>query len=113
MGIEQKIMRDLETLGLPLDFNLKMKGYSKCYYGRYDPRTEVITLYPLDEDKKSYMDYDTIIKTAIHECIHHYQWKHDKSFKRVRGVMHDAKFKKMERDYFQSAYEKGVITDVN
>lgn len=88
----------LETLGLPCDLQIKLGGYSKCYYGRYDTVNEVVTLYHLDEEG-SLIELDYLLSTLRHEAIHHFQWKHDKSFKRVKGIMHNLEFYRLEKFY--------------
>lgn len=110
--LKNKLISDLLKLGLPTDFKLQLKGYSKAYNGRYDPNTHTIILYTLNEDG-SQIDYETLIKTVIHEDIHHYQWVHDKKFKRLKGVMHDPQFKALESLYLDVALAKGVIRHVN
>lgn len=106
--LRQQIMSDLELLGLPLDFNLDIRGYSKAYNGRYDPNNNTIILYTLEEDG-SRIDYDILIQTVIHESIHHYQWVHDPYFVRLHGVMHNDDFKRLEVYYVALAIQKGVI----
>lgn len=92
--LECEIKNVLRDLGLPTDFTLELRGYSKTYLGRYFPSDKRIVLYVLNEEG-NYEPYKLILGTAIHEAIHHFQYM-DKSFKRVKGVMHDCQFKKLE-----------------
>lgn len=102
--VNDEIYNTIKKLGLPTDFKLDIKDYSKRYAGRYDPNKSKVITYYLDENKKV-IDIDDLIKTIIHECIHHYQWKHDKGFTRLKGVMHNEMFKMLEKKYI-GRYER-------
>lgn len=101
-------MSDIESLGLPLDFELDIRGYSKTYNGRYDPNTKTIILYSLEEDGVQ-IDYDRLIQTVIHEAVHHYQWVHEDGFVRLDNVMHNVDFKRLEVYYIALALSRGVM----
>lgn len=92
-----RLYNDIEQLGLPTDFDLELRGYSKCYHGLYDPNIKKVIVYPLDVNKE-YLPYEEILEVAVHEAIHHYQWS-SKSFKRVKGVMHNTEFKALENEF--------------
>ena len=98
--LERNIYEVLEKLGLPTDVTLDLRGYSKTYYGRYDIENQVITLYVLEEDN-TYLPYEKILQTAIHEAIHHFQHTKDKAFVRVHGVMHNQAFLKLEEKLYK------------
>lgn len=98
--LERNIYEVLEKLGLPTDVTLDLRGYSKTYYGRYDIENQVITLYVLEEDS-TYLPYEKILQTAIHEAIHHFQHTKDKAFVRVHGVMHNQAFLKLEEKLYK------------
>ena len=101
-------MYDLEKLGLCEDrncptFSLKIAEYSKCFYGRYFPATRVVKIYRFtNEDKTIPYHYSAILRITIHEVCHHLQHTNP-HFKRYRGVMHDAQFKKLYSTYTESA----------
>lgn len=96
--IDPKLTTELKTvigeIGLHTDFKIELRGYSSKYWGRYDIKSKKIILYILDEQGE-YLPYRAILTTAVHEAIHHYQYKKP-DFVRVKGIMHDAEFKKIE-----------------
>ena len=98
-----KLLGDMKRVGLPTDFTLELKPYSKTYYGRYNPNLDRVTVY-IYEDKEctKLTDYEELLLTSIHEAVHHVQWK-DKSFVRRRGVMHDADFHRLYNMYAERA----------
>ena len=84
----------LKSVGLPTDFHLDLRGYSDNYWGLYYPEKKQVVIYVLDEIGE-YLPYYSILCTAIHEAIHHFQ--HSKpDFVRVKGIMHDSEFKELE-----------------
>lgn len=95
-----KLMDDLGKLGLPTDFTLEVKGYSKCYHGRYTPNKKRVIIYSLNSKGKR-LPYVELLKTTMHEALHHYQWTHVKGFVRKRGVMHNTQFKRLEQHYLE------------
>ena len=92
--LESYLKSDIRMLGLPTDFKLDFRGYSKKYYGRYYVSEKRIVVYILNQygDK---IPYEEILDTVLHEAIHHYQHHHQKGFVRVKGVMHDMNFKRI------------------
>lgn len=97
--IEKEIYSEVDSIGLPIDFELVLKGYSNSYCGLYDPEIQRITVYILEEDgelicKDEYMD------TVIHEVIHHYQWQYT-NYVRKKGVMHNPEFHKLFNHYYK------------
>lgn len=106
--LRQTLLDCIEKLGLPVDFVLELRGYSKTYNGRYIPRDKKVVLYALKKNNEL-RDRNTLLKILIHEAIHHYQWYHDPEFKRVKGVMHNEEFKRMERELIQKAKELNLL----
>ena len=107
-----RLMRDMVRVGIPIDFNLELKSFSKTYYGRYDPNINRITVY-IYEDKsctKMY-SYEDILMTCIHEAVHSIQW-HDKSFVRRKGVMHDTNFFRLYNMYSDKAKSILLLREV-
>lgn len=92
------ILEDLNRVGLKTDFRLEIRGYSKRYEGRYDPNTETVVIYANNE-RNELIDYEHILDIAIHEATHHFQWKHDPNFIRVKGVMHNQEFYELYEMY--------------
>ena len=97
-SLANKILSDLESIGMPTDFTLDLRGYSKIYEGRYDSGKKLIILYVKEYDG-SFLPYEDIIRVAIHEGVHHIQWQHDPDFVRIKGVMHNNKFKQLLKIY--------------
>lgn len=94
-----RLMKDLSSIGLNESFTLKLKPYSKTFYGRYDPNKNTITLYVYeDEGCSKLFPYKELLLTLIHEAVHCIQW-HDESFVRVKGIMHDAEFYRIYNKY--------------
>lgn len=105
--LKERILSDLESIGMPTDFKLDLRGYSKIYEGRYDSGKQLMILYVKEEDGEL-LPYSEIMRVAIHECVHHIQWQHDPNFVRIKGVMHNAQFKHMLKIYterFESLQE--------
>lgn len=101
---------DLHIIGVPVDFKLVLKHYSKRYNGRYDPNTNKLIIYLYEDEECTKMrSYEDILETAIHEGTHHHQWCHDKSFVRVKGIMHDPKFLQLERFWRLRAKSYGLL----
>lgn len=94
-----KLLSDVRKCGITEEFVLELKPYSKTYYGRYDPNKNKVTVYVYsDKECTTLMDYQELLFTVIHEAVHCIQW-HDKSFVRIRGVMHDAEFYRLYSHY--------------
>lgn len=103
-----KIKSDLELIGLPTDFGLELRGYSKTYEGRYNPVTKTMILYTKDTPEGKPVLYKDLLKVAIHECIHHVQLS-DPCFIRYVGVMHNPDFWKLYYKYIDCANEAGLF----
>jgi hypothetical protein len=102
--LRQTLTQDLKELGIPTDFELCLKGYSKSYNGRYDPNVQRVTIFVYeDEACTKLLPYGKILRHLIHESTHHYQWFHDSTFERVKGQMHNADFKKQEQAWVAKA----------
>ena len=69
------IYSELKGIGLPTDVTIELRGYSKSYFGTYDPNKNKIVIYILDEEGKVYPK-EEYMDTILHEMIHHYQWQH-------------------------------------
>ena len=96
--LRKRILNDLDSIGIPTDFELDLRGYSKIYEGRYDSAKQLVILYVEDENGE-FLPYSEIIRVAIHEAIHHLQWQHDPNFVRIKGVMHNNDFKQLLKIY--------------
>ena len=99
---------DLKLIGLPTDFELDLRGYSKAYYGRYYIVEKKVVLYAKDENGNT-LPYHELLDTVMHEAIHHYQYYYEEGFKRVKGVMHNPKFKAMYSECLAKLHELEVI----
>lgn len=97
--LKDRLLSDIELLGIELDFDLIVKPYSKTFYGRYDPNTRRVFLYAYKGPKCiTLYPYKDLFYTTLHEVVHHLQWS-DPNFVRVRGVMHDPQFYRMYNRY--------------
>lgn len=107
-----RLLKDMTSLGIPIDFTFELKPYSKTYYGRYDPNSDKVTVY-IYEDKSctKMMSYEEILLTSIHEAVHSIQW-HDKSFVRRKGVMHNAEFFRLYSAYSEKAKSMLLLREV-
>lgn len=104
-SLYHRLLRDLRDVGITVDFTLELKPYSKTYYGRYDPNTNKVVLYVYeDKDQTKLIRYKELLLTLIHEAVHCIQW-HDESFVRVKGVMHDAEFHRLYKEYSSKVRE--------
>jgi len=93
MILKIRLLNDLKYVGIPIDFNLVIKPFSKRYNGRYDPNSRTVILYRYEDSECTIkIDYNTLLETLVHEAVHHYQWVHDINFKREKGTMHDSNF---------------------
>lgn len=110
MSITDKLRRDITKLGLPIDYEIVLKDYSKSFWARYNPNTQQLILY-LEEPKGKRLDYETLFTQALHETIHHYQWYHDPNFHRYKGTMHNDQFKFLYNYYLRKARKGGIIHD--
>jgi hypothetical protein len=114
--VAEYLIRDLEILGLPIDFDLTLKPYSKKYYGNYRPLKSLVTIYLCMESVNKIRPikpypYNEILETAIHEVIHHYQHTHEEGFKRVKGVMHNPNFYLKYNECFDKALELKLLKE--
>ena len=107
-----RLLRDMNAVGVPTDFTLELKGFSKTYFGRYDPNLNKVTVYVCENKSctKRY-EYQEILLTCIHEAIHAMQW-HDKSFVRRRGVMHNEEFYRLYNMYSDRAKSILLLREV-
>lgn len=105
-----RLVSDIYKVGLPIDFLLTLKDYSKSYYGRYVVESSNIKIYTKDEHG-SQLPYKELLETTLHEAVHHYQWKHDKSFVREKGIMHNANFWIKYNECLAKANSMGLLME--
>lgn len=105
--ITNLLLKDLSEVGLPTDFKLELRGYSKCYNGYYDPNKKKVIIYA-KEEQGDFREYHLLFLTMLHEATHHYQHNYQKGFKRVKGIMHDTKFYSL----LNRAKEKAVALNI-
>lgn len=109
-----RLLSDLSILNLPVDeVDVFLRPFSVTYYGRYFPvidediQKAKIYIYPY-ENEQSFMDYEEILSTGIHEFCHHIQYT-DRSFVRKKGVMHDTQFWKLYNHYINRAKKYQIV----
>ena len=94
-----RLKTDLRNIGIKEDFDLELTPYSKPFYGRYGPTRNTIILYVCEDSSCTrFIPYKELFLTLVHESIHCIQW-HDKSFVRVKGVMHNEEFHRLYNYY--------------
>lgn len=108
--MSETLFNILQDLGLPTDFSIKFRKKSKSHYGRYYVNRKLVVLYYENGFGKRH-SYSRIVKTAIHEALHHYQYHHQPGYIRMRGIMHDKKFKEMENNMYKLVAERGYISE--
>lgn len=86
-----QLKMDLERVGLPTDFKIDLRGYSKTLDGTYNPNTKTVVVYAREVDGML-RDYNEILEVTLHEAVHHFQWNYEEDFVRKRGIMHNANF---------------------
>lgn len=106
--LESYLKSDIKLVGLPTDFTLDFKGFSKRYYGRYYIQEKRIVVFIHDEQGNQ-LPYHEILDTVLHEAIHHYQHHHDKGFIRLKGVMHNLDFHKTYEESMNKLIDWEVI----
>lgn len=90
--LQSRLIKDLKKIGIKSEFKLRLRPYSKTYFGRYDPSSKDIILYVyMDSSCKRQYPYEQLLGTAIHEAVHCIQWS-DNNFVRIKGVMHNPEF---------------------
>lgn len=105
----EHLKSDIKLLGLPTDFGIVLKDISESYFGRYIVKDKTIILYlTTDKGTRTYT-YSELLKTTLHEAIHHYQHHHDNSFIRYRGVMHNSVFRELELNSLNTLARLEVI----
>lgn len=106
--LEGFLKSDIRLLGLPTDFILDLKGYSKKYYGRYYIHEKRIVLF-IHDINGNLLPYHELLDTVLHEAIHHYQHYYQEGYVRLQGVMHDLSFKRMYEEKVSKLRELEVI----
>ena len=108
-----RLTKDLKSINVPIDeVDLYIRPYSKTYYGRYYPSVSEdirprLFIYPYKDKKGNMYSYENVLCTTIHEMVHHIQHT-DRSFIRLKGVMHDTNFWKLYNRYVLKAH-KNII----
>lgn len=117
-GLMTRLLSDLTRVKLPVEeVDLYIRPFSKTYYGRYFPvyndnkLKPKIYIYPYENKEGDFMDYDQILKTAVHEFCHHIQYTNS-SFVRNKGVMHDPQFWRLYNHYVERAEKYRLIGGV-
>lgn len=99
-----RLISDLKLIGIPFDFTLELKSYSKTYFGRYDPNKNKIILYIFEDSNCARLyPYSKLLDTLLHEFTHYMQYKNP-AFRRVKGVMHDGNFIALYNYYRERVY---------
>ena len=113
--LQIRLLSDLSHLNMPIDeVDLFIRPFSKTLYGRYFPVYDEkdikpkIYIYPYENKCGDFMNYDTILGTAIHEFCHHIQYASG-SYVRSRGVMHNTQFWKLYNHYVERAKKYQLI----
>ena len=105
-----KLLCAMKQLKLPVDeVSIKIRPYSKTYYGRYFPERHCIFIYPYEDTKGNFMCFTKILSTAVHEMAHHIQHQ-DPNFKRQKGVMHSPKFWELYNHFIDRAVSLGILS---
>lgn len=98
-SLYDQIIEDLKTVGLPVDFTLVLKPYSKSFYGRCFPDSKKIILYVYEDPEKTKLySYSSLLLTAVHEAVHHLQFSRP-TFVYCKGIMHNAEFHSLYQLY--------------
>lgn len=108
--LKEMLIEDAEKIGLTEPYKLELRGYSKSYWGKYNPNTNTVILYVLDKNGKLY-PLEEILKAFVHELIHCKQWS-SPDFKRVRGVMHDPEFYRLYSIYYGRMKARQLFKEV-
>lgn len=106
--LESHLKSDLKVIGLPTDFTLEFRGYSKTYLGRYYVEKKKVVVY-IHDVYGNEIPYHEILDTVLHEAIHHYQHHYDPSFVRLSGVMHNLDFKRVYNEKVSKLVEWEVL----
>lgn len=94
-----RLLKDLRSVGIKQQFTLDIRGYCQDYFGKYDPNTNKVILYPFeDRGCKIMYSYEELLLTTLHEAIHCMQWQ-DPKFVRYKNVMHDSQFYSLYNHY--------------
>lgn len=99
--LHDRLIEMLKEVGLPTDFTLELRGYSKTYNGVYYPDAKKIVLYVRSARGRMF-SYKRLSGTMIHEAVHHLQFAHTPQFQRKKGVMHNKEF----RDLYDMYHER-------
>ena len=115
--IQHRLLSDLREVNMPVDeVDVFFRPYSETYYGRYYPSKDETTtkprlfVYPFANRRGDLLPYDTILSVAIHEMCHHIQYS--SGHVRIKGVMHDTEFWKLNNHYVSRARKLHLISEV-
>lgn len=108
--LKKQLYMDLHKVGLPTDFELELRGYSKVYNGLYYPDKCKVVIFTLESNGET-IPYDILLKSLIHEATHHYQWKHQSGYKRIKGIMHDTTFHRINTKCVNLAYDLKLLKE--
>lgn len=105
--LRNALISDLKMIGADTEgFEIKLKSFSKCYFGRYKVDKKQIIVYVYEDAECTRLfPYKKLFRTVLHEYIHHVQWC-DPTYIRCRGIMHDAEFHKLYHRYLGRYYRK-------
>lgn len=110
-----RLTADLMKLKIPIEeVDLYIRPYSKTYYGRYFPSEDEnvkkprVFIYPYENKCGKLYKYELILVNLIHEMAHHIQYT-SSSFTRLKGVMHDPNFWKLNNRYLRRAVDFNMI----
>ena len=99
-NLKEWLLYDLKHIGIHLsNEELEIRPFSSSYYGRYNVKKQKIIVF-MYADKEEFIPYPymDLMKTAIHEAVHYIQ-HHNPDFIRYKGVMHNAEFYSLYREY--------------
>lgn len=106
--LSKLLLRDLEEVGMPTDFLLELRGYSKKFNGTYDPNKKKVVLYAKEENG-DFREYHLLFLTLLHEATHHFQYNYEKGFVRIKGIMHNPNFHLKFNEAKERAVDLNII----
>ena len=105
-----RLLKDLNKLGVDTDcFDLSIRGYSKTYFGTYNPNNNKISLYVYPYKDSVFMyPYKDLFKTLLHEVSHYLQYQ-DPFFIRYKGIMHNKEFYLIYNKLISKSIKRGIL----
>jgi hypothetical protein len=111
--LEHNLLEDLKSIGLNVEFNLKIRKYSKSHFGNYNPNNNTISIYVFADSGCTRMyPYEELFLTLIHEAIHCLLWN-DPNHVRVYRVLHDVEWKELYSYYSTKAKVMLLLKEVH